>query len=88
MRLWYLTFISTKASQVLKTNGNPESSATKTEIVDVVNGETCADLANFHLPHYGEVGADLHGTTPVVCGCYSSGYSKTCYKLTNHSMME
>ena len=26
------------------TTGRPDSSATKTEVVDVVNGESCADL--------------------------------------------
>ena len=53
------------------TTGDPTSSATKTEIVDVVNGG-CADLADFPLPINGAVGAYLHGT-PVVCGGYSSG---------------
>ena len=55
------------------TTGRPDSSATKTEVVDVVNGESCADLADFPLENHGEaVGANLHGT-PVVCGGYSSG---------------
>ena len=65
------------------TTGSPDSSATKTEVVDVVNGESCADLADFPLENYGAVGANLHGT-PVVCGGYSSGtYYQTCYKYTN-----
>ena len=54
------------------TTGRPDSSATKTEVVDVVNGESCADLADFPLENCGAVGANLHGT-PVVCGGYSSG---------------
>ena len=43
-----------------------------TEVVDVVSGESCADLVDFPLANYGAVGASLHGT-PVVCGGYSSG---------------
>ena len=57
------------------TTGRPDSSATKTEVVDVVNGESCADLADFPLENCGAVGANLHGT-PVVCGgSYSSDHS-------------
>jgi hypothetical protein len=53
-----------------------------TEVVDVVSSETCADLADFPLPNYGAVGANLHDT-PVVCGGrYSSTYYKKCYKFT------
>ena len=66
------------------TTGSPSSSATKTEIVDVVSGETCADLADFPLTNFGAVGANLDGT-PVVCGGYHdypSTYYKTCYKFT------
>ena len=44
------------------TTGRPDSSATKTEVVDVVNGETCADLADFPLANHGAVGANLDGT--------------------------
>ena len=64
------------------TSGRPDSSATKTDVEDVVNGESCADLADFPLENRGAVGANLHGT-PVVCGGYSSGYTQTCYKYTN-----
>jgi hypothetical protein len=64
------------------TTGSPDSSATKTEVVDVVSGESCADLADFPLQTSGAVGANLHGT-PVVCGGYSSGWSRKCYKYTN-----
>ena len=64
---------------------SPDSSATKTEIVDVMSGETCADLADFPLPNNGAVGANLDAT-PVVCGGYDfSMYSinlQTCYKFT------
>ena len=64
------------------TTGQPTSSAIKTEVVDVVNGESCADLADFHLENHAAVGANFHGT-PVVCGGYKSGYLQTCYKYTN-----
>ena len=64
------------------TTGKPKSSARKTEIVDVVNGETCADLADFPVENRLAVGANLDGT-PVVCGGYSSGYSRKCYRFTN-----
>ena len=39
---------------------------TKTEIVDVVSGETCADLEDFPFL-WAAVGANLDGT-PIVCG--------------------
>ena len=64
------------------TSGYPYSSARKTEVVDVVSGESCAKLKKFPLENYAAVGANLHGT-PVVCGGYSSGYLKTCYNYTN-----
>ena len=57
------------------------ASATKTEVVDVVSGKNCADLADFPFPNYGAVGANLDGT-PVVCGGYMSGTLQTCYKFT------
>ena len=64
------------------TTGQPGSSATKTEIVDVVSGETCADLADFPLPIYGAMGANLDGT-PFVCGGYDyPTYLQTCHKFT------
>ena len=59
-----------------------QPSATKTEVVDVVSGESCADLAEFPLKNYGAVGANLHGT-PVVCGGDSSGYARKCYRFKN-----
>ena len=65
------------------TTGWPLSSAIKTEIVDVVSGETCADLADFPLPNYGAVGANLDGIH-FACGGRntSSYYYQTCYKFT------
>ena len=59
------------------------SSSTTTEVVDVVSGESCADLADFPLSLEGAVGANLNGT-PVVCGgVYSGNNLRTCYKYTN-----
>ena len=57
------------------TSGRPQSSAAKIEIVDVVNGPTCADLTDFPEEIEGAVAANLHGT-PVVC-------QPGCYKYTN-----
>jgi hypothetical protein len=75
-------FFGSTGTKVLITNGVPQSSAIQTEVVDVVNGESCADLADFPLQTYGAVGANLHGT-PVVCGGRDSGIYQTCYKYTN-----
>ena len=51
----------------------------KTEIVDVVNGVSCSDMADFPVSLYAAVGANLYGT-PVVCGGYGDyGYSDKCY---------
>ena len=72
------------------TTGYPTSSSRKTEVVDVVTGETCADLADFPLANYGAVGANLDGT-PAVCGGtngYSSGTFQKCYKFTNAGWQE
>ena len=51
------------------TTGHPASpNTTKTEIVDVVSGEACEDLADFPIQDCSDaVGANLDGT-PVVCG--------------------
>ena len=60
------------------TTGYPEPSATTTEVVDVVSGESCVDLtdlAGFPLHIDGAVGANLQGT-PIVCG----GYSELLYQ--------
>ena len=74
-------------TKVLITTGEPTSSARKTEVVDVVSGESCADLADFTLENSAAVGANLHGT-PVVCGGYSSGNSQSCYKFTNNGWQQ
>jgi len=74
---------------VMITTGVPTSSARKTEVVDVVNGETCADLADFPVTNGGAVGANLNGT-PIVCGgyFYPSVYYQKCYKFTNGGWQE
>ena len=66
------------------TTGKPYSYATKTKIVDVVSGELCADLADFPLPNYGALGANLDGT-PVLCGGRDSSdtYYQACEELCN-----
>ena len=69
------------------TTGNPSSSARKTEVVDVVTGESCADLANFPLANNGAVGANLN-ETPIVCGGVYSSYYQTCYKFSNGGWQE
>ena len=71
------------------TSGEPESSAIKTEVVDVVNGESCADLADFPLENRGAVGANLQGT-PVVCGGGSSSFGtyQKCYKYSNNGWQQ
>ena len=66
------------------TTGLPVSFGIKTEIVDVVSGETCADLDDFPVANHLAVGANLDGT-PVVCGGGDidlGTYYQTCYKLT------
>ena len=72
------------------TTGWSTPSTTKTEVVDVLSGESCAYLANFPVTIMGAVGANLHGT-PIVCGGYSSEYfyvTNSCYKFTNAGWQE
>ena len=66
------------------TTGYAESSATKTEIIDIASGGvTCSDLENFPVEIIGGVGGNLQGT-PVVCGgnLGHPTYSEKCYKFT------
>ena len=80
-------FCST-ASKVMITTGNPNSYARKTEIVDVTNGVTCADLDDFPATLAGAVGANLKGI-PVVCGGLGhSGSSDKCYRFKNGAWKE
>ena len=41
----------------------------KTEVIDVTNGETCKDIANFPDEVSSAVGANLKGV-PIICGGY------------------
>jgi hypothetical protein len=75
-------FCGPTGSMVMVTTGIPTSSATKTEILDLVTGESCADLVDFPLENQGGVGANLNGI-PIVCGGVSGGYVNTCYKFTD-----
>ena len=59
-------------------SGKLKNSTRKTEVVDVLSGKNCADLADFPFSNKGAVAANLQGT-PVVCG----GWSKRCYKFIN-----
>ena len=79
------------------TTGWPRPSARKTEIVDVANGLTCSDLAEFPVELIGAVGANLGGT-PVVCGgvvlymsgpdIYNSAGSDKYYRFKNSVWQE
>ena len=67
------------------TTGEPKSSGRKTEALDVVSGETCADLAYMPNENWGTVGANLEGT-PVACGyrhCFNLDGYGNWQKLTN-----
>ena len=70
---------------MITTGGENYWKSQKTEIVDVVNGETCSDLAKFPVPLSNAVGANLNGT-PIVCGGFDAfqiAFSEKCYRFTN-----
>ena len=74
------------------TTGQPRSSATsKTEIVDVANGLSCSDMADFPVELSNAVGANL-GDTLVVCGGYvghgHGSWSEKCYSFKNAAWEE
>ena len=71
--LFQTSFLS---GSVMITSGESKNSAVKTEVVDVVNGKKCSDLAAFPYSNRRDVAANLQGT-PVVCG------SKGCFKFIN-----
>ena len=62
---------------------------TTTEIIDVIDGETCTDLADFPMEIGYSVGANLQGT-PVVCGGSrnSFGNSDKCYQFIHNAWQE
>ena len=55
---------------------NSDPATKTTEVVDVVSGEICADLADFPKVNWGTVGANLNGTL-IVCGL------RKCFKFVN-----
>ena len=82
-----LFLICSTGTKVMITTGLPHSSATKTEILDVVSGETCVDLDDYPLYSRGAVGANLYGA-PVVCGGAYDTYLQKCYKFINGGWQE
>ena len=88
-RAWFINLflICSTGTKVMITTGLPHSSDTKTEIVDVVSGETCADLDDSPLYNRGAVGANLYGT-PVICGGAYETYFQNCYKFINGGWQE
>ena len=81
-RAWFINLflICSTGTKVMITTGLPHGS--KTEIVDVVSGETCVDLDDSPLYNRGAVGASLYGT-PVICGGAYETYFQNCYKFIN-----
>ena len=67
------SFFCSTATAVMVATGWPRKFARKTEIVDVVNGDTCSNLANLPVKLTYALGANLDGT-PVVCGGQTSSY--------------
>ena len=84
-----LFFCSTGTKVVMITTGSiPWSTTTNTEILDLENGRSCRDLADFPKYFHSAVGANLQGT-PVVCGGYSSsGFHENCYRLDKGKWQE
>ena len=80
-------FSDSTGTKVMITTGYEYSPSTKTEVVDVLSGETCADLADFPVKVRGAVGANLDGT-PVVCGGSNLPTFYQCYKFTNGGWQE
>ena len=70
------------------TSGSPTSTAIKTEIVDVENGVSCPDMADFPVQLYAAVGANLDGTLVLCGGRSGSTYSDKCYRLKNGTWEE
>ena len=75
---------------VSNSSTNPWVTSSKTEIGDVLNGESCADLADFPLSHiYDAPSANFQDGTPVICGgAYLTTYYQKCYKFTNFGWQE
>ena len=86
-RAWFINLflICSTGTKVMITTGLPHGS--KTEIVDVLSGETCVDLDDSPLYNRGAVGANLYGT-PVICGGAYETYFQNCYKFINGGWQE
>ena len=73
---------------MITTGQHPLFDTIKTEILDLENGRSCRDLADFPKKFHSAVGANLQGT-PVVCGGYSSsGFHENCYRLDKGKWQE
>ena len=59
--------------------------ATKTEIIDVINGETCSDIADFKMI-YGPVGANLQGIPVWVPGALKKSNNTEFLRLLGQWM--
>ena len=71
--------------------GSTYPADTTTEIIDVIHGETCAELADFPREIAYSVGAYLQGT-PVVCGGFFESppheSSNKCYQFIENAWQE
>ena len=69
-------------TKILVSTGNPRSSASKTEIINLDNESlTCQDLEDFPLAIEGAVGSNT-GSFPVICGGWDGSESvKQCHRL-------
>ena len=88
-------FSLSSGTKFMVTNGvsnlsvNPWVASNKTEIGDVLNGESCVDLADFPENIYDAAYTNFHDGTPVVCGgAYLTTYYQKCYKFTNFGWQE
>ena len=65
------------------------SKKTTTEIIDVIDGKICADLADFPVEIGYSVGANLQGA-PTVCGGWINGNGKSdkCYQFIDDAWQE
>ena len=69
--------------KVLVVTGSPWNNGRRTEIIDLEDSSfTCSKVNQFPVKLYGSTGG-LVGSTPFVCGGYSSlsSYSNACYTL-------
>ena len=73
-------FISA-GEKVLVVTGSPSNNGRRTEIIDLEDSSfTCSKVNQFPVKLRGSTGG-LVGSTPFVCGGYTSSYSNACYTL-------